>query len=127
MSQPSDERPNHATAERAAEMGERVGRFTSLALRRIEAVARKGMLGQASPAAAGAPDQETPLEGAEASDRPATERAEEMLDGMGERINQLASVAGPGLRKFLALAREEAEDIWAEAQHIRRSNSRDSV
>lgn len=126
MNQPRDERSDRPTAERAAEVGERVGRLTSLVLQRIEAAARKGMSGQPSPAVADAPDQEAPSEATGASDRSATQRAEELLDGAGERINQLASLAGPSIRKFLALAREEAEDIWAEAQQIRRSNSRDS-
>jgi hypothetical protein len=83
------------------------------------------MSGQASPAVAEAPDQ-AQTEAAGTSDGSATERAEALLDGMGEQINHFAALAGPSIRKFVALAREEAEDIWAEAQEIRRSNSRDS-
>lgn len=127
MSQPRDGHAESPTVERAAELGERIGYLASLALRRIEATARKGMSGQASPpTAAAAPHQEASTEATGASDRSATERAEELLDGVGERANQLAALAGPSIRRFFALAREEAEDIWAEAQHIRRSRDRNS-
>jgi hypothetical protein len=47
-------------------------------------------------------------------------RAEEMVDRMGERIGHYTTVAGHGILWFAARAREEVEDIWAEAQHIRR-------
>jgi len=47
-------------------------------------------------------------------------RAEEMVDRIGQRIGHYASVAGTEILRFAARAREEVEDIWAEAQHIRR-------
>ncbi|HEU4563838.1 MAG TPA: hypothetical protein VFS05_04275 [Gemmatimonadaceae bacterium] len=49
----------------------------------------------------------------------ATERAEEILDGLGVRIGEFISGARPRLQRLAALAREEAEDIWAEAQQLR--------
>jgi pyruvate/2-oxoglutarate dehydrogenase complex dihydrolipoamide acyltransferase (E2) component len=52
---------------------------------------------------------------------PATERAEELVDRMGESVGRFASFAGLRLLKVAALAREEAEDMWAEAQSLRRS------
>jgi hypothetical protein len=55
-------------------------------------------------------------DGAAADTRPATERAEEILDRAGERVGTLASNAGFSLRRWLARAREEAEDIWVEAR-----------
>lgn len=51
--------------------------------------------------------------------RPATERAEELLDRAGEQVGRFAAVAGHEMRRFIARAREEAEDIWAEAQNKR--------
>jgi predicted Zn-dependent protease len=51
-----------------------------------------------------------------------TERAEVLVDRLGERLGHFLSIAGHQLRKTAALAREEAEDIWAEAQNIRRGN-----
>ena len=49
----------------------------------------------------------------------ATTRAEGMLDGAGERVGHVAALAGQRLRTAAALAREEMEDLWAEAQHLR--------
>ena len=48
--------------------------------------------------------------------RPATERAEEMLDHLGEQLGRWTAQATTQARRFAARAREEAEDIWAEAQ-----------
>ena len=57
---------------------------------------------------------------AEAQIRPATERAEETLDQVGERLGVFAAAVSHQVRKYVALAREEAEDILAEAQTLRR-------
>lgn len=51
---------------------------------------------------------------------PATARAEELVDEAGRRLTLVASVAGDRLRWLFARAREEGDDIWAEAQHVRR-------
>ncbi len=56
-----------------------------------------------------------------ASKRSAMERAEELVDRMGQRAGALASLAGLRVRKLAARAREEAEDVWAEAQTVRRT------
>ena len=52
----------------------------------------------------------------------AEERAEMLVDQWGERLGKFLSSAGYQLRKAAARAREEAEDIWAEARTIRRSD-----
>ncbi|MGI8747994.1 MAG: hypothetical protein ACR2J4_06560 [Deinococcus sp.] len=49
----------------------------------------------------------------------AFERAEDMVDRAGERVGHLAALLGQRLRMWGGRAREEAEDIWAEAQSIR--------
>ena len=51
--------------------------------------------------------------------RAATARAEELVDRLGESVGHLASLAGWRILKVAALAREEAEDVWAEAQSLR--------
>src|SRR5215469_7146663 len=57
---------------------------------------------------------------AEHAPRPVMERAEEMADRVGERLGHFASLIGRKIVQLVARAREEAEDIWAEAQEIRR-------
>lgn len=66
-------------------------------------------------AATGAPTESPP---GLPADSPAA-RAGQMLDGAGERVGRFAALAGQRLRTAAALAREEAEDLWAEAQHLR--------
>ena len=51
--------------------------------------------------------------------RPATERAEELIDRATRGASYLASLAAMHLMRGASLAREEAEDIWAEAQSLR--------
>ncbi len=50
----------------------------------------------------------------------ATQRAEEIVDRVGERVGYFASMSTQRIRIAAARAREEAEDMWAEAQSIRR-------
>ena len=52
--------------------------------------------------------------------RPAEERAEELVDRAGQTLAHWAGLAALRLLKAAALAREAAEDVWAEAQSIRR-------
>jgi len=50
---------------------------------------------------------------------PLVQRAEEVVDDLVERAKPLALVIGLRLRRVVARAREEAEDIWAEAESLR--------
>lgn len=61
--------------------------------------------------------------GTEATQAPASptmHRAEEMVDHLAERIGHYAGVVGQKILWLFARAREEAEDIYAEAQALRR-------
>lgn len=49
-------------------------------------------------------------------------RAEKIVDRMGERVNRAFSEAGLRLSRFIARAREEMEDIMAEAESLRRGD-----
>lgn len=53
------------------------------------------------------------------SKQPATERAEDLLNRAGWSTGLLASMIGTRLVRVAAFAREEAEDMWAEAKSIR--------
>ncbi len=59
---------------------------------------------------------------ATAAQRPATARAVDAVDQAGERVDQFAASLGRRLQVFAARAREEAEDIWAEAQSLRHAD-----
>lgn len=48
-----------------------------------------------------------------------TERAEEQLNRWGQTIGRVASMVGMRVVRVAAFAREEAEDMWAEAQDMR--------
>jgi hypothetical protein len=67
--------------------------------------------GKAASADGAAPNSET------------MQRAEEIVDRLGEQIGQYATAFGRALLRLAARAREEAEDIWAEAQHLRNKES----
>jgi hypothetical protein len=122
MQEPRDERPDRPATERATHLGEQVGRFASRILLRIESMVRQEMPGQPSTERAdGSNPSATEPTGTSSQ---ATERAEELLDGVGTRLALFTALSGPRIRRFVALAREEAEDIWAEAQHIRQSEEK---
>jgi hypothetical protein len=57
----------------------------------------------------------------------ATERAEELVDRLAERVGHYTGQVGHGLLWLVTRAREEAEDIWAEAQALRRQNHPDAA
>lgn len=54
-------------------------------------------------------------------DEAAFQRAEEFVDQMAFRLGRLGKRCRLGAQWLIARAGEEAEDIWAEAQEIRRS------
>jgi hypothetical protein len=65
----------------------------------------------------------TEIEEVPASAEPASaemQRAEELVDQIGHNIGRWISRGGFQLLKGVARAREEAEDIWAEAQDLSR-------
>lgn len=59
--------------------------------------------------------------------QPTSQRAEDTLSGWGERVGYFAGTAGLRLRQWGARAREEAEDLWAEAQSMREQKSAGSA
>jgi hypothetical protein len=52
------------------------------------------------------------------------ERAEVLVDRMGQRVSNWASRTGFQVQRAAAFMREEVEDMWAEAQNIRRQKGR---
>lgn len=64
-------------------------------------------------------EQENAKGAASGGGRSETERAEQVMEDVGERI-------GDWVSRAVARAREEAEDIWAEAQTVRRGEGQDA-
>jgi hypothetical protein len=56
------------------------------------------------------------------ADGSATHRAEEVVDRIAEKVANFTSLFGRQLLRLGARVREEAEDMWAEAQSIRRGD-----
>jgi hypothetical protein len=54
----------------------------------------------------------------------AMERADELVGQMEQRIHRFTALLNFNIQKTTARLREEAEDIWAEAQHIRSQGRR---
>jgi hypothetical protein len=50
------------------------------------------------------------------------DRAEDVLDEVGKKLGGFLASASKSLQKIAAVAKEEAEDLWAEAQSIRRGD-----
>lgn len=76
------------------------------------------------------PDGAPPGEGAEEGSRaapdamsPAMQRADVLVDEAAQRLSVWGASAGKRMRIMLARLREEGDDIWAEAQSIRRQDT----
>jgi hypothetical protein len=67
----------------------------------------------------GVPGPQASGTAADEARRKAMQRAEELADRLGEQVGHYVSSFGHNVLKWVARAREEAEDIWAEAQAIR--------
>ena len=90
-------------------------------LNETKARAAEKIAGTASATAAGieAEAQSVEAEAHSVEETPALARAEETMDRLGERLGVFAANLSHRLRKAAALAREEAEDVLAEAQSLR--------
>jgi hypothetical protein len=132
MSQAPGENSSQPATVRAEELldnlGRRIGLFAALAGQRIQNVAtsiREEADRMDQPETAPGEKSKTPLVAQTEEQRKlATERAEVLVDRMGQRVSNWASLAGFQVQRTVALMREEVEDIWAEAQNIRREKWR---
>jgi hypothetical protein len=55
----------------------------------------------------------------EEQNKPATRKAEEKLDDLVQRLSSLTTTVKFNVQRTVARAREDAEDLWAEAQNMR--------
>lgn len=130
MSQaPSEKSGQPATVRAEAlldDLGRRIGLFAARAGQRIQNTAasiREGtdQVDQRGPASTEQSSQSTRAgeKGAQSM-----ERSEELVDRATQRLSQYTALAGFQIQRAAARLREEAEDMWAEAQNIRQENSR---
>jgi hypothetical protein len=108
-------------------IGHTIGSFAALTRQRIQQTATR--IGTLTPTQIGPKaqpgivrgKQPNQPEGKHNGGMPQAEiqRAEGLVDSMGQRLALLTSMAGLQLQKMAAFAREGAEDIWVEAQHMR--------
>jgi hypothetical protein len=132
MSQTQGQAPKQPATVRAEALldnvGQRLGLFAALTAQRIQNAAasiREGADRLDQPNTSPGEKAESPmLARTEESGKQATEKAEELVDRLGQRIGHFAALTSLQIQRAAARAREEAEDMWAEAQNIRQENSR---
>ncbi len=132
MSQASGEKSDQSATARAEELldstGLRIGLFVARAGQRIQNAAASmrveaDRMGQPN-TAPGKNSSQPGLARAEEKGKLAMKRSEELVDRMVQRLSYFTSLASLQVQKAAARMREEAEDMWAEAQNIRQESSR---
>ena len=63
-----------------------------------------------------------PAEPGDANEPSTFDRVEEMMDDFGKKVGGLTSKLGQGLYLLGAHLRENLEDVWAEANELRKKN-----
>ena len=130
MSQAPTEKSGQPATERAEaildNLGRRIGIFAARAGQRIQNAATSVREGTDQVGQQNTASRENSSQSAPAGDRSEQmmERSEELVDRAAQQLTAYAVRAGYQIQKATARLREEAEDMWAEAQNIRQENSR---
>ncbi len=129
MSQTHEKKqPAVVRAEEAIDRaGRGIGLFAGLTVQRIQSAAtslQKRADGMVQPKTEEEKPSQPAMPQTEEPAKLARERAEKLVDAMGQRLGLLAAFASFQIQKAAARVREEAEDVWAEAQTIRHESSR---
>lgn len=132
MSQDSGEKSGQPATARAEElldsMGRRFGLYAALAGQRIQnaaaSIREEADRMDLPETAPGEKPSQPKAARAEEQAKLTMERSEEMVDRMAQRLSHYTSLVGLQILKATARMREEAEDMWAEAQDIHQENSR---
>jgi len=122
MTQVQEKEP--AIAERAeqamSQVGERIGRLvglTGLRLRQAARSLREEADRMDEPESVHRKNGQGMNQAPETA--PATARAEEIVDRLGQRMSHWATANGLHAKRTIARLREDAEDIWVEAREMR--------
>lgn len=122
----SDKPPVVRADELLDNLGRRIGLFAGLAGQRIQsaAVNIRDQTRQMNQPETAAGEHVSQQAGAEEAAQPGAEKAaakaEELVEGMTQRLGLFAARAGLQIQKATARMREGAEDVWVEAQSIRK-------
>lgn len=134
MSQPPGEKP-HVSTERADQLGQRIGIFAHQVQQRVQDAAaavksKADSMGMEAPSQLSArkASQEKASRaktsraktGREQPGAPTMERAEATVDSLGQQLGVWGSQASLQIQKVIARVREDTEDMWVEAQTIRK-------
>ena len=132
MSQAQEEKSARPATERAEELIDRVGRglglFVASTGQSIQSAAtnvreKADLRSQPKTTQGEKPSQPGPMQAGESS-RVAMEKADELVGQLEQRIGHFTSLISLQVQRAAAFMREEAEDMWAEAQSIRHQNRR---
>ena len=131
QNQQNHQPPVARAEETLNQAGRTIGLFAGMAglnIRQAAATLRKEWQRAARPNMAPGEKAEQPeIERAEAEARLAgektTEQAEQMVDQAAQRLGQLSATLSHQVQKAAARMREEGEDIWFEAHHLRQKNT----
>jgi len=107
----TQEREATPAAERAEQIASRVGeRLGQLAGRATLRVQQAASALREGPEGSGAPESKQEKQ----TER--TKRAEDLVDQLGQRVSHWGMMSNVRVQKATARLREDAEDLWAEAQ-----------
>ena len=127
MTQEQESAPLPSSTERAEQLltraGERLGRVAGKAILGARQATRHlreeadqmDMPGAASEHSGDGAE----VEGDQQPRRPATERAEKLVEQMVRRVSRWTVTNDVRVRRAVARLREDAEDVWVEARHMR--------
>jgi hypothetical protein len=124
---PTQEKPvppvTQPVTERAEELltraGRRLGLFAASASLRVQQTASV-VRERAEQQTRSLKETRPPTASTDQAREESLERASEVVQQMEVRLSHLGTSLNKAFQKGTARLREEAEDIWAEAQHIRR-------
>lgn len=124
MTQTPNDLPS--ATERAEAMldhfGRNLGLFVASTGKRVQQVAAVRGKSEPSKSSAGKKRGRAASASTEEDDQEAIERADALVEQMEERVSHFTQRASFGLQKTTARLREEVEDMWAEAQHLRQQH-----
>lgn len=124
MSHLKDQPEIRSATERAEELLDRAGRRLGLFLASTSQRLQRATTAREKPAEKHAPGSLNGTKPGQAANQETMERADLLVGQMEVRLHRFAKLLSLNIQRTTARVREEAEDMWAEAQHIRSQDRR---